>query len=147
MKSPPAVSVPDNRRRRSGMTLIEVIIGIAVLAVMAVLAASALYYPRYLVVTSALEQNAIHAGSAAIEGTLHNYSNPQTNTAFKLDNWNIGGDITSYPPTPYEDTIPGTGGDKCKYLIISNSVSYRGKTVKFVTYRSLELINSQREAK
>jgi type II secretory pathway pseudopilin PulG len=49
------------------MTLVEVILGIAILGILAVVVVNALFYPRLLVVSGALKQQAIHAGTDALE--------------------------------------------------------------------------------
>jgi prepilin-type N-terminal cleavage/methylation domain-containing protein len=140
MKALTAVPVSD-KNRRGGMTLVEVILGIAILAILAVMGATALFYPRYLVVTSALEQSAIHAGSAEIERYLNNYLNPVTNGVFKTSGWpliNVSRSITTN-----KEFV--NISDSYRYLVISTAITYRdGKTVDLVTYRSLEVSSSER---
>jgi prepilin-type N-terminal cleavage/methylation domain-containing protein len=122
------------------MTLIEVMLSIAILAIMAVLGVGALFYPRYLVVTSALEQNAIHAGSAEIERHLRSAGSPAAGGQFKLAGWNT--DLTIPPPVITTNVV---SGDDCDYYKITTTITYRdGKQVKLETYRSREVISSFR---
>ena len=128
-------------KSKGGMTLVEVMLGVTILAILAVLAATSLFYPRYLVVTSALEQSAIHAGSSEIEGYLRNYTNSAPNCQFNTAGWNLS--VTNITTTT--DIITEAAYDNCRYLHIKTSVSYRdGKTVQFETYRSLEVLGSLR---
>ncbi|MFA6172523.1 MAG: prepilin-type N-terminal cleavage/methylation domain-containing protein [Kiritimatiellales bacterium] len=124
-----------------GMTLVEVMLSVAILGILAVLAVTSLFYPRYLVVTGALEQNAIHAGSAEIERHLHNYGAPAAPGQFSLAEWNIAGtDITAVTNIITEPVY-----DDCRYVHIKTTVTYRdGKTVELETYRSLEVLSSAR---
>jgi prepilin-type N-terminal cleavage/methylation domain-containing protein len=62
----PSINALTHKTRR-GLTLIEVMISIAILAVLAVMLSTAFFYPRWLITVSALKQNAIHAGTDAIE--------------------------------------------------------------------------------
>ena len=127
------------RPNKTGMTLIEVMLSIAILAILAVLASSSLFYPRYLVATSGLEQSAIHAATAEIERHLNDYTAPVPRGQFNTDGWTFT--ITTNLTT-HTDSI---FSDDADYLEISTSVTYRdGKTVDLVTYRSLEVSSSQR---
>jgi len=129
------------QRNRRGMTLVEVILGAAILGVLAVAVITALFYPRYLVVTSAIEQSAIHAGSSEIEGYLRHYTNSATQCQFGMSGWIIG----AANITTTTNIIPDPAYNTCHYVEIKTSVAYRdGKTVDLVTYRSLEVLNSSR---
>ncbi len=137
------VSLRAPRRSRQGMTLIEIMIGAAILAILAVMASTAFFYPRLLVVNSGLEQSAIHAGIAEIERHLY-ATNSVSLGQFNTDGWNIT--VSPNPPTLRTETIPGTSGDTCEYLVISNSISFRDgePPVELITYRSLEVPSNQR---
>ncbi|HNX52125.1 MAG TPA: prepilin-type N-terminal cleavage/methylation domain-containing protein [Pontiellaceae bacterium] len=130
------------RKKRDGMTLIEIILALAVLAVMALAALISFSYARYLAVTSDLEQSAIHAGTSDIERRLYNPASPAPQGISKTAGWTIETtDITTGITTNTEYY----GTDAYHYLVISNTVTYRdGKTVEFVTYRSLEVPSSER---
>jgi prepilin-type N-terminal cleavage/methylation domain-containing protein len=128
-------------QQQRGMTLVEVLLGVAILGIMAVLAVTSLFYPRYQVVTSALEQNAIHAGSAEIESHLRNYINPVNRGQFDLAGWS-GGNASI---TTVTNIITESAYDDCRYLGIATTVTYRdGRVVNLVTYRSLEVLDSLR---
>jgi prepilin-type N-terminal cleavage/methylation domain-containing protein len=134
----PSINALTHKTRR-GLTLIEVMISIAILAIMAVLAVGALFYPRYLVVTSALEQNAIHAGSAEIERHLRSTNSPAASGQFKLAGWNT--DLI--PITTFTNNV--VPGDGCDYDKITTTITYRdGKQMKLETYRSREVTSSFR---
>ncbi len=137
-------SVSAAKRTRTGMTLVEVMLGAAILAILAALATTALVYPRLLVVNSGREQSAIHAATAEIERHLHNHLAPADPGIFNTDGWIIQN--TNIPPlVATNETIPGTSGDTCEYLPIHVTIDYRdGKTVELVTYRSLEVSSSER---
>ena len=133
-------------RRRKGVTLIEVILSSVILAILAMLAVNAIFYPRLLVVNSGLEQSAVHAATAELEGHLDDFENPVFRGQFNTDGWIIqNGDITVAPLIPTNETIPGTSGDSCAYLPIHVTINFRdGKTVELVTYRSQEIASDQR---
>jgi len=139
----PTDSLRAPRRSRQGMTLIEVIVGAVILGILSIMASTAFYYPRLLVVNSGLEQSAIHAGIAEIERNLYATNSVSLGT-FNTDGWDIT--VSPNPPTLRTETIPGTSGDTCKYLVISNSISFRDgePPVEFITYRSLEVPSNQR---
>ena len=128
------------RRSRQGMTLIELLVGAVILGILALMASTAFFYPRLLVVNSGLEQSAIHAGIAEIE--MHLYD---TNFV-SLGTFNTDGRV----PIDIDTTITETndvdsGGNPGKYAEIKTTVEYRdGKTVDLITYRSLEVPSNQR---
>ncbi len=127
------------------MTLIEVMLGAAILAILAVMASKAFFYPRLWVVNSGLEQSAIHAGIAEIERNLHNHTNAVERKTFNTDGWSIVDEDYSLS-SPVIRTNYALPSNKGKYLVISNSISFRdGKPpVEFITYRSLEVPSSKR---
>ena len=75
----------QKKNRPQGMTLVEVMLSIAILAILAILSVTALFMPRYLVINSGQEQSAIHAGSAAMERHLHNHLFPVDAGTFNTD--------------------------------------------------------------
>ena len=133
------------RLNKQGLTLLEVMLSIAILAILAVLASSSLFYPRYLVVNSGLEQSAIHAATAEIERHLNNYQNPVPRGQFNTDGWTFTTTTITNELSDPHNVFGGGIGDDADYLEISTSVTYRdGKTVDLITYRSLEVSSSQR---
>ena len=116
-------------------------LGISILSILAVLAVTSLFYPQYLVVTSGLEQSAIHAANSEIERYLYDYENPTDPGIFQTGNFNVT--ITN-ELTVINENMGGVG-DEAEYVEIRTSVEYRdGKTVDLVTYRSLEVHRSER---
>ena len=137
------VSAREKKQTRQGMTLIEVIVAAAILAILAIMASTAFFYPRLLVVNSGLEQSAIHAGIAEIEWHLYNHTDAVELGIFNTDGWDIDdADITSRVRTNYAFQNP----DKGKYLVISNSIFFRDgePPVELITYRSLEVSRDKR---
>lgn len=128
-----------DKTRRCGMTLVEVILGIAILAIMAVMAAGALFYPRHLVVTYALKQNAINAGTDAIERLFFQKYITISNEPAKLNfrsAYTVNGRTvtnTVYAAEPEDDL--GTGAE---WLHITVNVTYPGSEnpVVLETYRA-----------
>ncbi len=57
----------DRNLSRSGMTLVEVMLGMLILAILAIAATTSVRYPRFMVVSSAHKQGAIHAANEALE--------------------------------------------------------------------------------
>ncbi len=125
------------------MTLIEVIVGAVILGILAIMASTAFFYPRLLVVNSGLEQSAIHAGIGKIERNLHSIDS--TLDQFNTDGWPLQNVTTNFTPHQ-EDVVGGAIDDEAKYLEIEVKVDYRdGKPpVEFITYRSLEVLSNQR---
>ena len=71
---------------RSGTSLVEVMVGMLILAILAVTAMMTLQHPRFLVSSSAHKQMAIHAASEVLEEVLSaGYSSLATGTV-SLDN-------------------------------------------------------------
>lgn len=156
LQSPPLEGCPQggvgravtDRKTRSGMTLIEVMLAAAILGILAVAMTTALFYPRYLVVNSSLEQSAIHAGTAEIERHLNNTNNPAASGDFGTAGW---APVINQPDI--NDTFDrgedfgGDIGDKAHYRTIKTTIEYRdGKTVELITYRSVMVTNSERGA-
>ena len=137
------VPVCTKKKARQGMTLIEVILGAVILGILAVMASTAFFYPRLLVVNSCLEQSAIHAATAELERHLYAINSTELGE-FNTDGWEITGANISLPnfSTNYAFQNPVKG----KYLVISTSISFRDgePPVDLITYRSLEVPSSQR---
>lgn len=109
---------------RTGMTLIEVMVSISILAIFSIMSANAFFYSRYSVVNSRDEQSAILSATTKIERLLY------TSTP-------CGEDLSH--------AIKGITGDSCKYLPIHVTIGYgKGESVELVTYRSLEIRNKDR---
>lgn len=131
---------PNNCRR--GVTLIEIMLSVILLAILAVLSVNSLFYPRYLIVNSNLEQTAINAGNSQIERHIYNAGLPGPTGLFETDGWLLTSSNFTWSATEVTNYF---GGEAYNYLIISNTVTYRdGKTVEFVTCRSLEVNSSLR---
>ena len=128
------------------MTLIEVILAALILGILAVALTTALFYPRYLVITSALEQSAIHAGTAEIERHLFNHLDPAVEPGvFETDGRALSSALANITTSITTNDTENIDGDPYTYLVISNSITYRdGKTVEMVTYRSLMISPSER---
>jgi prepilin-type N-terminal cleavage/methylation domain-containing protein len=129
-------------KNKRGMTLVEVLLGAAILSILSIAAVTSLFFPLSLVIASGQEQTAIHAGIADIERHLHDVNDLPGAGIFTLDGASLtGADILTTATVITEDP----GGDPYRYLLISNTVTFlNGKTVELVTYRSLEIISSRR---
>ena len=134
---------------RDGFTLVEVILSAGILAILAVLAVTSLYYPAHLIVASGVEQAAIHAGNSEIERHLNNYNNPVPAGLFVIK----GGRINVVTNEIYElfdahSEFGGGAGDKAHYLMIATTIEYQNggelNTVRLNTYRSLEIDSGER---
>lgn len=139
---------PSNKHKPNasgGFTLIEVLLSVGILAILAVLAVTSLFYPTHLVVSSGLEQNAINAGNAEIERHLNNYNNPVSQGNFSTDRWSVSVTTNLVILSDPSGVFGGSVGDHADYLAISTSVEYQdGETITLVTYRSLEIASSER---
>jgi prepilin-type N-terminal cleavage/methylation domain-containing protein len=133
---------PPERICKGGLTLIEVMLSLAIIAILSITTLVAIPYARYLTCRSAAGQSAIHAGSSDIERQLHDYMNspgPAAQSDFSTDGWTNR--ITSYAAVKTNFIY----GEEYHCLVISNTVTYRdGKTVDLVTYRSLEVPGNRR---
>jgi len=119
----------QNKSRRRGTTLVEVMIGVAILAVLAVAVTTALFYPRHLVVSRAFKQAAIHAGTDALENA---FTGPYAGLAdgtvslgdlsaqYNINGRTVTGDVTVV-------TVPGGPSDLFnEYKRIAVAVAYPG---------------------
>ena len=136
------VPVCAKKQAQQGMTLVEVMLGAAILAILAVMASTAFFYPRLWVVNSGLEQSAIHAGIAEIERNLY-ATNSVSLGQFNTDGWEVSNVVGE--PLPFSELVDG-GPETCDYLVISNAISFRDgePPVELITYRSLEISSSKR---
>jgi len=123
----------QNKRRRCGTTLVEVMLGAATLAVLAVAVTTALFYPRHLVVSRAFKQSAIHAGTAALETAFAgSYTNLIDGTVSLGDlsaQYNING-RTVTNGTRSVQTLGGGGSPEYKRITVA--VDYPGGTAPVV---------------
>lgn len=133
---------PEEKKRKGGLTLIEVMLSLAIIAILSITTLVAIPYDRYLTCRSTAGQSAIHAGSSDIERQLHDYTaspDPVAQSDFDTDGWTNS--ISSYVAVKTNFIY----GDEYRYLVISNTVTYRdGQTVDLVTYRSMEISGSRR---
>ena len=139
------VPVCNNKRSRQGMTLVEVMLAAVILGILAVVASNSLFYPRWLVVNSGLEQSAIHAATAELERHLHSIDSTPLGQ-FNTDGWPLQ-NVTTNVTQLHDDGVDfgGAIGDRADYLEIKTTVEYRdGKTVELITYRSLKVPSDQR---
>ncbi len=127
--------------QKSGLTLIEVMLSVIVLAILAILGVGSLFYPRLLVVNSGLKQSAIHAGTAEIERHWNNPDSPTPVGEFNTDGWTVNVTTNIMTLTDPNDTgfdFGGGVGDEAEYDEISTTVEYRdGQTIELITYRSV----------
>lgn len=132
---------PNNLK--NGLTLIEVMISLVILAILSITTLVAIPYARYMVVNSAIEQSAIHSGSSEIERRL-NYPDSVQLGAFNTDGWTNTVTATAVIKTNslYPD---GNHYEDYRYLVISNTFIRRdGRSFELITYRSLEVPSNQR---
>ena len=127
-------------RNRSGMTLVEVLLGAAILAILAVLVVNALFYPRYLVFSSTLKQLAVQAGIGEIERmradcTYNSMTNSTNNLTAKF---NLNGRTIIATDKVLESTFVNAPGytTPYRYKQITVTVSYGTTNVTLITYRS-----------
>jgi prepilin-type N-terminal cleavage/methylation domain-containing protein len=132
--------VCNKKRLRQGMTLVEVMLAAVILAILAVVSANALFYPRLLVVNSGLEQSAINAGIGELERHLNSYITPSNRGLFDTDGWSLNDTPNSFITSAiYKNDYEDYGGHEGEYVEIKTTVEYRdGKTVDLITYRSLQ---------
>jgi len=135
----------DKPNASGGFTLIEVLLSVGILAILAVLAVTSLFYPTHLVVSSGLEQNAINAGNAEIERHLNNYNNPVSRGNFSIDGRSVSVTTNLVILSDPNGVFGGSGGDHADHLKILTLVEYEaGEIINLVTYRSLEIDSSER---
>lgn len=73
-------SVVERKPQKQGTTLIEVVLGLLILAIMVVMLVMSLRHPRYIVVNTTYRQAALHAAIESLEeavaqGYTHNHFN------------------------------------------------------------------------
>lgn len=130
--------------KKTGITLIEVMLGVAILAILAMLAVTGLFYPTGLVVTSSREQSAINALSSGAERYLHNITAPIAEGIFNTFGTDVSATVTTNPPP--DQTIPGTIGDTAEFSQIEVTVQYSNNRppIRLITYRSREISGTNR---
>ena len=141
-----------DKKSQQGVTLVEVLLAVAMIAILAIAAAHSLFYPQWLITNSALEQSATHVGVGEIERNLHAI-NAAARGMFNTDNWIIEDDNTDTTvisasddnADDFDTEVPNTSGDNADYYVIRSKVEYRdGKSIDVTTYRSKNPPNSQR---
>lgn len=112
------------QRNRRGMTLVEVLLAAAILGILAVVVINSLFYPRFLAVSSVFKQQAIHAGTDAMERVFAQSYNSASNLVV-----NPGGRYTvngrSLTNVTTSVTILG-GGASPLYKRVTVTVRYPG---------------------
>ncbi len=120
---------------RRGMTLVEVILGIAILGILAVVVVNALFYPRLLVVSGALKQQAIHAGTDALEQAFSQGYHSLPEGTVSLGNLSSRYSVNGRTVTGSRDVTDVVG--VLEYKRITVTVDYGGENpVVIRTYRS-----------
>jgi len=114
-------------KSRCGFTLIEVMVGILILIILAVSVPAGLSYPRFLVVSAAHKQAAIHAANEVLEEAFSvNYNNVNltagTTTLTNGNQYTLNGQAITVRRT-VEDL---GGGANPEYKRVTVSVSYPG---------------------
>jgi type II secretory pathway pseudopilin PulG len=117
------------KNSRRGTTLVEVLLGAVILAILAVTALTALFYPRQLAVSQGLKRAAINAATDEIE-RLHStpYANvvPGTQPVRNLSGfYNING-RTVTATTTVQRVSATFSGRSYEYHFIHTAVSYPG---------------------
>ncbi|MBC8206076.1 MAG: type II secretion system protein [Kiritimatiellales bacterium] len=135
------------KNSKQAMTLIEVMLSIGIIAILAVLSVTSLYYPTQLVVNSGREQSAIHAGIGELERNLKNPGLWHLGSQGELNNDGWEPSISNAPVEIVTNDVPGTA-DQSEYTIIRTTVNYGNgddeKNIELLTYRSRLPEGSQR---
>jgi len=120
---------------RRGMTLVEVILGVAILGILAVVVVNALFYPRLLVVSGTLKQQAIHAGTDALEQAFSKGYNSLPEGTVSLGDLSTRYSVNGRTITGSRDITDVGGVLEYKRIIVT--VDYGGDNpVVLRTYRS-----------
>jgi prepilin-type N-terminal cleavage/methylation domain-containing protein len=131
--------VSDIKNRR-GMTLVEVILAATIMGIMSVVVIHALFYPRFLAVSSTLKQLAVQAATGEIERLRANYSYTNMPASLVTDlsaMFNLNGRSIIATDTVQEFPASATGyTTSYKYKRITVAVSYGTMNVTLITYRS-----------
>ena len=120
-------------KNRSGMTLVEVLLSAAILGIMSVVVIHALFYPRLLAVSSTSKQQAILAGTDALEQVFsqpYNFTNPPVNPGGKyaVNRRAITNVTTSV-------TVLGSGSTAHKRVTVTVSYPGGGNPIVLETFR------------
>jgi hypothetical protein len=128
-----------------GTTLVEVILGAAIIGIMAIATLISLFYPRYSVVTGGYKRLATQTGSVHLEELA---AQPFTHILpgdqpipSHAGSQEIGGRTVTtqvYRVEAREETIPGAPGSTMTYLYIRTEVAFPNgeDPVVLETYRS-----------
>lgn len=129
----------------AGLTLIEIMISLSIMAILFVMMSTALYYPRWLVTAAELKQNAINAGTDALEQVFsQNYFDIPSSGSFSVDysgSYEVNGQTftaTVTPATTNDATLPGSMANaQWKHIILEIQVPDRpDDPVILETFRS-----------
>ncbi len=127
-------------KNRSGMTLVEVLLGAAILGIMAVVVINALFYPRLLAVSSTLKQMAVQAGTGEIERLRANYTYtnmPPSSVTNLSAKFNLNGrSMTATDTVQTVSALGFAGYDDYEYKRITVVVYYGTTNLTLVSYRS-----------
>lgn len=130
----------SSQSSRAGITLVEVMFSIAILALLAIFSTTSLFYPHLLVVSGNHEQSAINAANSALERYLHNQSDPVEAGVFAID----GQPVTIFVEEP--KIVSDNGSDvTTSFLKITATVQfYNDQELTLTTYRTREVASNER---
>lgn len=115
-------STPE--RSRCGMTLVEVLLAAAILGILAVVVINALFYPRFLAVSSTFKQQAVHAATDALERVFaQSYSSASNRVENPGGRYTLNGRSITNVTTSV--TVLG-GGANPQYKRVTVTVRYPG---------------------
>ncbi len=121
-------------KNRSGMTLVEVLLGAAILGIMAVVVVNALFYPRLLAVSSIHKQEAVHAGTDEMERVFsQSYGAISNRTTNPGDRYSVNGRKITNVVTSV--TVLGSGSAAYKRIAVSANYPGGEKPVVLETFR------------
>jgi prepilin-type N-terminal cleavage/methylation domain-containing protein len=110
-------------KNRSGMTLVEVLLAVAILGIMAVAVVNALFYPRLLALSNIFKQQAILTGTDEMERVFsQSYGAISSRTTNPGDRYSVNGRKITNVVTSV--TVLGSGS--AAYKRITVSVNYPG---------------------
>jgi prepilin-type N-terminal cleavage/methylation domain-containing protein len=114
------------KRNRRGMTLIEVLLAASILGVMAIVVINALFYPRFLAVSSTFKQQAVHAGTDAMEKVFSQSYDSLANGMVSLGNLSDRYALTGRTVSGNRHVETLGGGGSPAYKRVTIMVSYPG---------------------
>lgn len=123
-----------SERSRCGMTLVEVLLGAAILGIMAVVVVNALFYPHLLAVSNILKQQAVHAGTDEMERVFsQSYGNVSSRITNPGDRYSVNGFKITNVVTSV--TVLGSGSATYKRIAILVNYPGGGNPVILETFR------------